>query len=58
MSTAERHGAQLFAALRGQETLTPLSVREPELTIDDAYAISLDFLGRRRAEGALAHSHG
>ncbi|MEM8696018.1 MAG: 2-oxopent-4-enoate hydratase, partial [Pseudomonadota bacterium] len=51
MSKAERHGAELFAALRGRHTVAPLIARDPTLTIDDAYAISLDFLARRRAEG-------
>ena len=44
-------GAELFAALRGRNTVAPLTARYPELTIDDAYQISLDFLARRRAEG-------
>lgn len=51
MSTAERYGAELFAALREARTLPPLSGRDPALTIDDAYAISLDFLSRRCTEG-------
>lgn len=51
MNTAEKNGAQLFAALRERRTVPPLIARDPNLTIDDAYAISLDFLSRRRAEG-------
>lgn len=51
MSIAERYGAELHGALRGRHTVAPLIAREPALTIDDAYAISLDFLARRRAEG-------
>ncbi|MBS0255279.1 MAG: fumarylacetoacetate hydrolase family protein [Proteobacteria bacterium] len=51
MTTAERHGAELHAALRGAYTVPPLSAREPGLTIDDAYAISLDLLARRCADG-------
>lgn len=51
MSTAERYGAELFAALREQRTVPPLIERDPGLTIDDAYQISLDFLRRRRSEG-------
>lgn len=51
MPAVESHGAELFAALRGRRTLPPLSQRDPTLTIDDAYAISLDFLARRLAEG-------
>lgn len=45
------HGAELFAALRGRHTLPPLIGRDPALTVDDAYAISLDFLARRVAGG-------
>lgn len=51
MSTHEKYGAELFAALREQRTVPPLIERDASLTIDDAYQISLDFLGRRRAEG-------
>lgn len=51
MPAAEKHGAELFAALRERRTLEPLIARDPSLTIDDAYAISLDFLSRRTAEG-------
>ena len=42
---------ELYAALRAAQTVPPLSARYPELTIDDAYAISLDLLARRRADG-------
>ncbi|WP_252258588.1 fumarylacetoacetate hydrolase family protein [Erythrobacter aurantius] len=48
---AENWGQTLFAALRSGRTTAPLSVSEPALTIDDAYAISLDILARRTAEG-------
>ncbi|MBM3512207.1 MAG: 2-oxopent-4-enoate hydratase [Alphaproteobacteria bacterium] len=48
---AERFGSELFAALRGRYTVPPLIERDSALTIDDAYAISLDFLGRRLAAG-------
>lgn len=51
MSKPEQYGAELFAALRNRNTLAPLIARDDSLTIDDAYAISLDFLARRRAEG-------
>ncbi|TCJ37035.1 fumarylacetoacetate hydrolase family protein [Parafrankia sp. BMG5.11] len=51
MSIAEKHGGELFAALREGRTVPPLIERNPSLTVDDAYAISLDFLARRRAEG-------
>jgi len=48
---AEKHGAQLYTALRSRKTIAPLIARDPSLTIDDAYAISLDFLKRRQADG-------
>jgi 2-oxopent-4-enoate/cis-2-oxohex-4-enoate hydratase len=44
-------GTELFSALRGGRTVPPLISRDPSLTIETAYAISLDFLGRRLAEG-------
>lgn len=51
MSKAERYGAALHSALRGRRTVPPLIAQDPTLTIDDAYAISLDFLARRLANG-------
>lgn len=54
MSRIERaalHGEELYRALRGRHTVQPLSERDRSLTIDDAYAISLDFLARRLADG-------
>lgn len=54
MPVADRikhYGAALHAALRERRTLVPLIEQDPSLTIDDAYAISLDFLSRRLAEG-------
>ena len=47
----EKYGGELFDALRNRNTLEPLIARDPSLTIDDAYAISLDFLARRRKQG-------
>ncbi len=41
----------LHAALRGRHVVAPLIAQDPSLTIDHAYAISLDFLARRVAEG-------
>lgn len=40
-------GNELYQALRDQSTLAPLTEREPEITIDDAYYISLQMLNRR-----------
>ena len=51
MNTAEKYGAELYGALREQRTVAPLIARDPALTIDDAYAISLDALARRRTDG-------
>ena len=51
MSKAEDHGRRLYEALRDQRTLAPLIERDPSITIDDAYAVSLDFLSRRLEDG-------
>ncbi len=51
MSLREDLSAELYAALRGRHVVTPLIERHPDLTIDDAYAISLGFLARRQADG-------
>ncbi|WDF74301.1 fumarylacetoacetate hydrolase family protein [Novosphingobium sp. KACC 22771] len=52
MSTkAEKHGRELYDALRDRRTLPPLIERDPTLTVDDAYAISLQFLSLRRKDG-------
>ncbi|GLV23073.1 2-keto-4-pentenoate hydratase [Sphingobium sp. TomMM35A] len=42
---------ELYQALRNKRTVPPLMARHPELTIDDAYAISLGALERRKADG-------
>ena len=44
-------GDELFDALRARRTLEPLTTRQPTIEIDDAYAISLRMLNRRKAEG-------
>ncbi|MBS0352924.1 MAG: 2-oxopent-4-enoate hydratase [Proteobacteria bacterium] len=49
--TIERYGAELFAAWQRRETVPPLLEREPELSIEDAYRIQLDFIARRLAAG-------
>lgn len=51
MNKAEHYGAELYAALRDRRTVPPLIARDPSLTVEDAYAISLDFLSRRRRDG-------
>jgi 2-oxopent-4-enoate/cis-2-oxohex-4-enoate hydratase len=42
---------ELYMALRERHTVPPLIARAPSLTIDDAYAISLAVLAKRRADG-------
>lgn len=44
-------GDELFDALRARRTLAPLTTRHPDITIDDAYRVSLRFLARREAAG-------
>ena len=44
-------GDELYAALRERRTLAPLSSRHADITIDDAYQISLHMLSRRIADG-------
>lgn len=44
-------GNELYQALRGRQTIAPLSQRGLKLDIDDAYAISLAALGLRCANG-------
>ena len=51
MTTPETYGAALYDALRARRTIPPLIAQDPSLTIDDAYAISLDFLSRRLKDG-------
>ena len=45
------HGDELYAALRGRYTVAPLTAREPSITVEDAYHISLRLLQRRLADG-------
>ena len=40
-------GDELYAALRSQSTLAPLTDREAGITIEDAYHISQRFVNRR-----------
>jgi 2-oxopent-4-enoate/cis-2-oxohex-4-enoate hydratase len=44
-------GGELYSALRTRSTVRPLSTRNLSLSIDDAYAISLAGLARRKADG-------
>ena len=49
----EFHGDALYSALREQTTLPPLTDREANITIDDAYYISLRMLENRLADGEV-----
>ena len=51
MSVSEKFGRALYEALRDRRVVPPLIEQDSKLTIDDAYAISLDFLARRRKDG-------
>lgn len=44
-------GSQLYDALRSRAPLTPLTERFSQMTIEDAYAASLEFLALREADG-------
>ncbi|MCP1471739.1 2-oxopent-4-enoate/cis-2-oxohex-4-enoate hydratase [Sphingobium sp. OAS761] len=50
-SLNEALAEELYLALREGRTVTPLMARHPHLTIDDAYAISLGALERRKSDG-------
>jgi 2-oxopent-4-enoate/cis-2-oxohex-4-enoate hydratase len=47
----EQCALRLNQAMNDQATLTPLTTQYPELTIDDSYKISLEFLKIRLAQG-------
>ena len=44
-------GDELYEALRAQRTLPPLTEREADITIEDAYHISLRMVNRRVESG-------
>ena len=46
-----QYGAELFNALRNASTVPPLTERESDITIHDAYAISLRILEQRLEQG-------
>ncbi|OJS98043.1 2-oxopent-4-enoate hydratase [Marinobacter nauticus] len=46
-----QYGDELYDALVQRKTLAPLTEREPEITIDDAYRIQLRFIERRVDSG-------
>lgn len=43
----EQFGDELYAALRARQTLRPLTERWPEITIEDAYHVSLRMVNQR-----------
>lgn len=47
----ERYGDELYEALTKCQMVEPLTDREPEMTIEDAYSISTRLLERRLADG-------
>jgi 2-oxopent-4-enoate/cis-2-oxohex-4-enoate hydratase len=49
--TRHRYGDELFQALRSRAPVPPLTSREPAITIEDAYHISLRMVERRVADG-------
>ena len=50
-ATIHKLGDELYAALRGRSTVTPLTERHPDLEIGAAYRISERMLGKRLAGG-------
>lgn len=42
---------ELYRALRDRQPVPPIATRHPELTLDDAYRISLGLLARRERDG-------
>jgi 2-oxopent-4-enoate/cis-2-oxohex-4-enoate hydratase len=46
-----QYGSELYQALRTRQTVLPLTSREPDIMIDDAYQISLKLLEQRLASG-------
>jgi 2-oxopent-4-enoate/cis-2-oxohex-4-enoate hydratase len=47
----DSYGDELFAALRERRMVEPLTDREPDMTIEDAYGISRRLLARRLEDG-------
>jgi len=48
---SENQGQRLYEALRSAQTLAPLTDSHPEMTVEDAYHISLHMLRLREADG-------
>jgi 2-oxopent-4-enoate/cis-2-oxohex-4-enoate hydratase len=47
----QQHGDELYQALLDRQPVEPLTDREPDITIDDAYRIQLRFIKRRLDAG-------
>lgn len=47
----QHYGDELYAAWLARSTVAPLTVREPDITLEDAYAIQLRMIERRVAAG-------
>jgi 2-oxopent-4-enoate/cis-2-oxohex-4-enoate hydratase len=50
-SKLDAYSEELYQALRSRQAVAPLTERDPDLTPDDAYQISLGILKRREAAG-------
>ena len=53
LNTLNDIASELFAALREQKTIQPLTDKYPEIDINDAYKISKKFLSLR----AVSYTH-
>jgi 2-oxopent-4-enoate/cis-2-oxohex-4-enoate hydratase len=51
----EEYGDELYRALRERFTVAPLTEREAEITIDDAYRIQLAIVARKLAREGVRH---
>ena len=51
----EPYGDELYRALRERFTVAPLTEREPEITVDDAYRIQLAIVARKLAREGVRH---
>lgn len=50
-ATIDRLAGELYTALRERTTVRPLTEREPEISLEEAYRVSKGFLARRLADG-------
>ena len=47
----EKYGDLLYECLKNRSTMAPITDEEPDMTIEDAYHISLQLLKRRQEDG-------